>query len=88
MATRLLRDKGAGCTLLISPLLALMRNQIAAVESIGVKAVTINSSNTDDWEVVQTQLLADEVDILLIKAASTLLINTYIIRASLTQTTS
>ena len=66
LATRLLRDKGAGCTLLISPLLALMRNQIAAAERIGVKAVTINSSNTDDWKAVQTQLLADKIDILLI----------------------
>jgi ATP-dependent DNA helicase RecQ len=66
LATRLLRDQGAGCTLLISPLLALMRNQIAAAQRIGVKASTINSSNTDEWELVKTQLLAGEVDILLI----------------------
>lgn len=66
LATRLLRDRGAGCTLLISPLLALMRNQIAAAQRIGVKAATINSSNTDEWELVKTQLLAGEVDILLI----------------------
>lgn len=43
-----------------------MRNQITAAARIGVKAVTINSSNTDDWEVVKTQLLADKIDILLI----------------------
>lgn len=66
LATRLLRDQGAGCTLLISPLLALMRNQIKAAERIGVKAETINSSNTDEWENVELQLLAGEVDILLI----------------------
>jgi ATP-dependent DNA helicase RecQ len=66
LATRLLRDQGAGCTLLISPLLALMRNQIAAAQRIGVKAKTINSSNTDEWQLVGTQLLAGEVDILLI----------------------
>ena len=66
LATRLLRDQSAGCTLLISPLLALMRNQITAAARIGVKAVTINSSNIDDWEVVKSQLLANEVDILLI----------------------
>ncbi|MBD2775685.1 RecQ family ATP-dependent DNA helicase [Iningainema tapete] len=66
LATRLLRDRGAGCTLLISPLLALMRNQIAAAQRIGVKAATINSSNTDEWELVKTKLLAGEVDILLI----------------------
>ncbi len=66
LATRLFRDQGAGFTLLISPLLALMRNQIAAAHRIGVKAATINSSNTDEWELVQTQLLAGVIDILLI----------------------
>ncbi|HEY9800252.1 MAG TPA: RecQ family ATP-dependent DNA helicase [Leptolyngbyaceae cyanobacterium] len=66
LATKLLRDQGAGCTLLISPLLALMRNQIAAAQRIGVKAATINSSNSDEWETVKTQLLAGQVDILLI----------------------
>ncbi len=66
LATRLFRDQGAGFTLLISPLLALMRNQIAAAQRIGVKAATINSSNTDEWELVQTQLLAGVIDILLI----------------------
>ncbi len=66
LATRLLRDQNAGCTLLISPLLALMRNQIAAAQRIGIKAATINSSNTEEWEIVQTQLLAGKVDLLLI----------------------
>ncbi|HBL10023.1 MAG TPA: ATP-dependent DNA helicase RecG [Cyanobacteria bacterium UBA11162] len=66
LATRLLRNRGNGPTLLISPLLALMRNQIAAAELINVKAATINSSNTEEWEPVQTKLLAGEVDILLI----------------------
>ena len=45
IATRLLRDRGAGPTLLVSPLLALMRNQIEAAERMGVRAVTINSAN-------------------------------------------
>jgi ATP-dependent DNA helicase RecQ len=66
LATRLLRDQGAGFTLLISPLLALMRNQITAAQRIGVKAETINSSNTDNWKFVETKLLANQVDILLI----------------------
>ena len=66
LATRLLRDSGAGPTLLISPLLALMRNQIAAAERIGIKAATINSSNTEEWESVKARLLAGRVDILLI----------------------
>lgn len=66
LATRLLRNRSAGCTLLISPLLALMRNQIAAAQRINVKAVTINSSNQNNWELIQKQLLADEIDLLLI----------------------
>jgi ATP-dependent DNA helicase RecQ len=66
LATRLLRDGGAGPTLLISPLLALMRNQIAAAKRIGVQAETINSSNTEEWEPIKAQLLAGRVDILLI----------------------
>lgn len=66
LATKLLRDKKAGPTLLISPLLSLMRNQISAAERIGIKAETINSSNTEDWEIVKTQLLANQIDILLI----------------------
>lgn len=66
LATRLLRDQNAGCTLLISPLLALMRNQITAAQRIGIKAATINSSNKNEWENVKNQLLAGNVDILLI----------------------
>lgn len=49
IATRLLREAGRGPALLISPLLALMRNQIAAAERMGVRARTINSDNTDEW---------------------------------------
>jgi ATP-dependent DNA helicase RecQ len=66
LATRLLRERGSGLTLLISPLLALMRNQIAAAERIGVKAATINSSNTEEWKTIEAQLLAQQVDLLLI----------------------
>ncbi len=66
LATRLLRDRDAGPTLLISPLLALMRNQIEAAERIGIGAVTINSANRDEWTAVEALLERDEVDILLI----------------------
>ena len=67
IATKLLREGGSGPALLISPLLALMRNQIAAAERMGVRAVTINSSNTPDWGDVEGQLLRDQqVDVLLI----------------------
>ena len=66
IATKLLREDGMGPGILISPLLALMRNQIAAAERMGVRAVTINSENRDDWQVVEAALQQNEVDILLI----------------------
>src|SRR5712691_9791305 len=53
IATKLLREAGAGPALLISPLLALMRNQIAAAERMGVRAITINSDNQDEWTNVE-----------------------------------
>jgi ATP-dependent DNA helicase RecQ len=66
IATKLLREAGAGPALLISPLLALMRNQIAAAERMGVHAATINSDNQDEWKSVEAKLRRNEVDILLI----------------------
>lgn len=66
IATKLLRDAGAGPSLLVSPLLALMRNQIAAAERMGVRAATINSDNMSDWEDVEGKLARGEIDILLI----------------------
>ncbi|MDE0231731.1 MAG: RecQ family ATP-dependent DNA helicase [bacterium] len=66
IATRMLRDRDAGPTLLVSPLLALMRNQIEAAERMEVRAVTINSANRAEWEEVEKKLEEDMVDILLI----------------------
>ena len=66
IATKLLREAGHGPALLISPLLALMRNQIVAAERMGVTAVTINSDNREDWEAVEGAIERDEVDIILI----------------------
>ena len=66
IAAKLLRETGAGPALLISPLLSLMRNQIAAAELMGVRAARITSDNTADWEAIVEQLHRDEVDILLI----------------------
>ncbi|MEK7711085.1 MAG: RecQ family ATP-dependent DNA helicase [Planctomycetota bacterium] len=66
IATKLLREAGAGPALLISPLLALMRNQIGAAERMGVRAATINSDNQEDWQSVEATILRNEVDILLI----------------------
>src|SRR5262249_52811930 len=66
IATKLLREAGHGPSLLISPLLALMRNQIAAAQRMGVRAATINSDNQDEWSEVEARLGRDEIDILLI----------------------
>ena len=66
VATLLLRADGAGPTVIVSPLLALMRNQIAAAERAGIRAVTINSTNIEEWEPVQDQIRAGEVDVLLV----------------------
>ncbi len=66
LATRLLRDNGAGPCLLISPLLSLMRNQIEAAERIGVRAETINSTNPDDWDQIESEIRQDRIDILLV----------------------
>ena len=66
IAIKLLREAGTGPALLISPLLALMRNQIEAAERMGVHAATINSDNQDEWADVETAIQRNEVDILLI----------------------
>jgi ATP-dependent DNA helicase RecQ len=66
LATKILRDDGAGPTLLISPLLALMRNQIDAARKIGLRPLTIHSENRDDWEAARVALMQNACDILLI----------------------
>lgn len=66
IATLLLRRRGAGPTLLVSPLLALMRDQVAAAARAGVRAVAINSANLHEWDDVRAALAADEVDVLLV----------------------
>src|SRR5882762_612632 len=66
IATALLREAGAGPTLIISPLLALMRNQIAAAARLGLHAQTINSTNRAEWDDVRGRLADDTIDLLLI----------------------
>ncbi|GAA1905328.1 DEAD/DEAH box helicase [Nocardioides lentus] len=66
VATALLRAAGAGPTVIVSPLLALMRNQIDAAERAGIRAVTINSTNLEDWEAVHADISAGHVDVLLV----------------------
>ncbi|MBL1067111.1 RecQ family ATP-dependent DNA helicase [Streptomyces sp. 7-21] len=66
VATALLRAEGSGPTVIISPLLALMRNQIAAARRAGIRALTVNSANPEEWESVQAAVAAGEADLLLI----------------------
>src|SRR3954447_14807426 len=66
VATALRRAEGAGPTVIVSPLLALMRDQIAAAGRAGIRAVTLNSTNADEWGAVSGALARGEVDVLLV----------------------
>jgi ATP-dependent DNA helicase RecQ len=66
IATALLREAGHGPTLIVSPLLALMRNQIAAASRLGLRAHTVNSTNKDEWGEIFDRLGDDVIDLLLI----------------------
>ena len=66
VATALLRARGSGPTVIVSPLLALMRNQVAAAERAGISAVTVNSSNVEQWQQVYGEIAAGQTDVLLV----------------------
>ncbi|HSK22273.1 MAG TPA: helicase-related protein, partial [Egicoccus sp.] len=63
---KLLREGGSGPTLIVSPLLALMRDQLGAARRMGLVAETVNSTNVDDWHAIEAQVAAGEVDLLLV----------------------
>jgi ATP-dependent DNA helicase RecQ len=63
-ATGALRRSGRATTLVVSPLLALMRDQVDAASRTGLAAATVNSSNFDEWDTVLAAVDADEVDVL------------------------
>ncbi|MGV0960873.1 MAG: RecQ family ATP-dependent DNA helicase [Limnohabitans sp.] len=65
-ATHAIRSTGAGPTLVVSPLLALMRDQVSAAERAGLKAATVNSTNIDEWDEVFERLDGDAIDVLLV----------------------
>ncbi|WP_084104210.1 RecQ family ATP-dependent DNA helicase [Demequina sp. NBRC 110056] len=65
VATTLLRARGAGPTIIVSPLLALMRDQIAAASRAGIRAATVNSANVTEWDQVHAAIAAGEIDVLL-----------------------
>ncbi len=66
VATAMMREAGAGPTILVSPLIALMRNQLDAAAALGIEAATVNSSNRDDWEETFERIDRDEIDLLLL----------------------
>jgi len=66
LATALLRARGSGPTVIVSPLLALMRNQIAAAERAGIRGRTVNSTNIEQWAAVYAEVAAGAVDVLLV----------------------
>ena len=66
VSTALLRRRGKGPTLLVSPLLALMRDQVAAAARAGIRAVEISSANMTEWDDIAARLAADDVDVLLV----------------------
>jgi ATP-dependent DNA helicase RecQ len=66
ISTRILRDRVAGPTIIISPLLALMRNQVAAAIRLGISPAQINSGNRDEWDEIKQKIVDDEIDVILI----------------------
>ncbi|BDP29038.1 RecQ family ATP-dependent DNA helicase [Vibrio vulnificus] len=66
ISTKIFRDRGMGPTIIVSPLLALMRNQIESAQRLGIVAETMNSTNTADWEAVKQRILNNQIDCLLI----------------------
>ncbi|MGW3539143.1 RecQ family ATP-dependent DNA helicase [Nocardia niigatensis] len=66
ISAKLLRAQGRGPTVIVSPLLALMRNQVAAAERAGVVAATINSGNVTEWDEIHARVAAGDVDVLLV----------------------
>lgn len=66
ISTKIFRDRGMGPTIIVSPLLALMRNQIESAQRLGIVAETMNSTNQNDWQAVTQRILSNQIDCLLI----------------------
>ncbi|MGW4478749.1 RecQ family ATP-dependent DNA helicase [Rhodococcus triatomae] len=66
ISAKLLRAQGRGPTVIVSPLLALMRNQVESAARAGVRAATINSGNVTEWEEIHQRVADGEVDVLLV----------------------
>lgn len=66
ISAKIFRERGLGLTIIVSPLLALMRNQIESAERLGIKAVTLNSTNKEYAQDITQQILQNQIDCLLI----------------------
>jgi len=66
IATRMLRDRGFGASFLVSPLIALMANQVDSAARMGLRAAVVNSTNRESWDEIRDRLEADEIDLLLV----------------------
>lgn len=66
ISTKIFRDREMGPTIIVSPLLALMRNQIDSAQRLGIVAETMNSANREDWQAVTQRILNNQIDCLLI----------------------
>ncbi|MCO6008815.1 RecQ family ATP-dependent DNA helicase [Actinoallomurus purpureus] len=66
VATALLRRRGSGPTVIVSPLLALMRNQVESAARAGIRARTINSANPEEWDTIYEEVERGETDVLLV----------------------
>ncbi|MER5978806.1 RecQ family ATP-dependent DNA helicase [Streptomyces sp. NPDC001857] len=66
VATALLRRRGGGPTVIVSPLLALMRNQVESAARAGIRARTINSANPEEWDAIHEEVERGETDVLLV----------------------
>ena len=66
ISSLLLRARGMGPALIVSPLLSLMRDQVEAASRAGVRAAMVNSANVTEWDEIRTRLEADELDVLLV----------------------
>ena len=66
ISTKIFRDLGKAPTIIVSPLLALMRNQIESAQRLGIVAETMNSTNQNDWQALTQRILKNEIDCLLI----------------------
>lgn len=56
IATKIFRQQGYGLSIVISPLLALMNDQIESANKFGLVAETVNSNNPDEWHEIYSRI--------------------------------